>query len=143
MPDVPTFKTCPLRTVNPRFALINPAAVIACKALIPDEIFRPFLLHYYNIHYTRKGEHYKNACSREFNIKLKKFYKFNPLFGRKFVTGRRSGTNKANMSCIFNTDCIRFHNICINSYLNNSDSEDDTADDSDSQSDLEDDTNDF
>jgi hypothetical protein len=108
------------------------------------EIFRPFLLYYYNIHYTRKGEHYKNACSHEFNIKLKKFYEFNPLFGRKFVTAkRRLGSIKSNFKSTFNTDCIRFHNICINSYLNNSDSEDDIADDSDSQSDLQDDTNDF
>lgn len=108
------------------------------------EIFRPFLLHYYNIHYTLKGYNYKNACSHEFNIKLKKFYIFNPLFGRKFVTGmRRKGSNKTKFKCTFNTDYISFHNICINSYLTNSDSEDDIADDSDSQSDLDSDTDDI
>jgi hypothetical protein len=96
------------------------------------EVFRPFLLYYYNIHYTLKGYTYKNKCIQEFNIKLKKFYSFNPLFGRRFVTGmRRRGREP--MKCIFNTQHISFHNICIKSYLNNSDSEDDTSDDSDSQ----------
>jgi hypothetical protein len=46
--------------------------------------------------------------------------------------------NKAPMKCTFNSHCISFHNICIKSYLNNSDSEDDTSDDSDSQDDNND-----
>lgn len=113
------------------------------KNLLVD-IFRPFLLHYYNIHYTLKGYPYKNKCIQEFNIKLKKFYNFNPLFGRKFVTGiRRRKPNKAPMKCTFNSHYISFHNICIKSYLNNSDSEDDTSDDSDSQDDNSDDNNDY
>jgi hypothetical protein len=103
------------------------------KILLVD-VFRPFLMYYYNIQYTLKGYPYKNKCIVEFNIKLKKFYSFNPLFGRKFVTGvRRRGLNRAPMKCTFNSRHISFHNICIKSYLNNSDSEDDTSDDSDSQ----------
>jgi len=49
-------------------------------------IFRPFLLQYYKIHYSLKGAEYKQKNTNELNIKFKKFYDYNPLFGRKIVT---------------------------------------------------------
>ena len=112
------------------------------------QIFRPFLLQYYNIHFSLKGFSFKNKCTHELNIKFKKFQMFNPIFGRKFIKGvRRRKPNRAKMSCTFNSKCISFHNICIKSYLNNSDSEDEENDtatsEEDDEGDEEDDNYDF
>ena len=41
IPVVPTLNVCPLVTVNPKFAVINPAAVIVCRALMPELIVKP------------------------------------------------------------------------------------------------------
>lgn len=112
-------------------------------------IFRPFLLQYYKIYYSVKGEEYKHKNANELNIKFKKFYDYNPLFGRKIVTfsvkGKRRGKynykywidetfitrtyvkRKTNIS--FNTKHVSFYKITLEN-----DSDDDYLDDSDDDS---------
>jgi hypothetical protein len=86
------------------------------------DIFRPYLFCYYIIYYsiigTEKIYKYKNLL----HIKLKKFYKYNPFFGRKIVT---TANNKAYKKFVkssfkinFNTDHINFYNIQINNSNN-------------------------
>jgi hypothetical protein len=57
-------------------------------------IFRPFLLQYYKIHFSLKGAEYKQKNTSELNIKFKKFYDYNPLFGRKIVKFVVNGKGK-------------------------------------------------
>jgi len=77
------------------------------------EIFRPYLFYHYVIHYSIKGTEEIYNYKNQLHIKLRKFYEYNKLFGRKIYTGTRSKFIKSNMSYIFNTNHITFYNICI------------------------------
>jgi hypothetical protein len=66
-------------------------------------IFRPFLLQYYKIHYSLKGMEYKQKNLTELNIKFKKFYDYNPLFGRKIVKFVVKGKGKYKYNCYTDT----------------------------------------
>lgn len=78
-------------------------------------IFRPFLLQYYKIHYSLKGAEYKNKNSTELNIKFKKFYDYNPLFGRKIVTFLVKG--KGNEKRTYSYKCYTNDTFITRSYV--------------------------
>jgi hypothetical protein len=115
-------------------------------------IFRPFLLQYYKIHYSLKGAEYKQKNISELNIKFKKFYDYNPLFGRKIIKFIIKGKGqykykywvddetfitrtyvKRQIKITFNTKHISFYKINL---VNDSSSE--TDDDNESDSDTDD-----
>jgi hypothetical protein len=78
------------------------------------DIFRPFLFYYYVIHYNIKGTEKINNYKIQLHIKLKKFYEYNKLFGRKIYTAARNRSVKKPLSFIFNSDHINFYNKIIN-----------------------------
>jgi hypothetical protein len=79
-------------------------------------IFRPYLFYYYLIHYSIKGTEKIQLYKNQLHIKLRKFYEYNTLFGRKFCLGiRRKKLNKKPFSFKFNSDHINFYNVMIDS----------------------------
>ena len=92
-------------------------------------IFRPFLLYYFIIHYDFHNEK-KYTYKQILSLKLKKFYDYNKLFGRKIthvVSYRNNNAalftskNKYKLTYSFNTKHLSFYNICVNEnrYSNN------------------------
>jgi hypothetical protein len=115
-------------------------------------IFRPFLLQYYKIHFSLKGAEYKQKNTSELNIKFQKFYDYNPLFGRKIIKFVVKGKGqykykywvadktfvtrtyvKRQTQITFNTKHISFYKINLEN--DSSDRDDDHNDESDSVSD--------
>lgn len=79
-------------------------------------IFRPYLLYYYLIHYSIKGTEKIQIYKKQLHIKLRKFYEYNTLFGRKICVGvRKQKGNKKPFSFKFNSNHINFYNITIDS----------------------------
>jgi hypothetical protein len=79
------------------------------------DIFRPYLFYFYVVHYSIKGiekiDKYKNML----HIKLRQFYEYNNLFGRKICNGaRRINPNKKPFIFKFISEHINFYNIAIN-----------------------------
>ena len=91
------------------------------KLIIHDEfpkdmlvdIFRPYLFYYYVINYNIKGTEKIYKYKLMLNIKLKKFYDYNHLFGRKICIGIRKKKLKQSATTYFNSNHINFHNIPI------------------------------
>ena len=77
-------------------------------------IFRPYLFYYYIINYNVKGIEKNNNYKNELFEKLKKFYKYNELFGRKIYKAGRIKYFKKKLSFEFNSKHINFYNIPIN-----------------------------
>lgn len=78
-------------------------------------IFRPFLLHYMYSNYFIKGTTKYYNSKIILNYKLKKFYEFNKLFGRKIYTIRDVESNERCLHNFrFNTEHITFYDIPIN-----------------------------
>jgi hypothetical protein len=71
-------------------------------------IFRPYLFYYYIINFSIKGTEkiykYKNIL----DTKLRKFYEYNSLFGRKICTGIRKKNIRSSFKINFNTDHVSF-----------------------------------
>ena len=84
------------------------------KELLVD-IFRPYLFYYYVIHYNIKGTEKINTYKIHLHIKLRKFYEYNKLFGRKIYTAARKKLIKKPLSFVFNSDHVNFYNIFNNS----------------------------
>ena len=82
------------------------------KELLVD-IFRPYLFYYYVIHYNIKGTEKINTYRLQLHIKLRKFYEYNKLFGRKIYTAARNKVVKRPLSFKFNSDHVNFYNIFI------------------------------
>ena len=78
------------------------------------DIFRPYLFYYYVIHYNIKGTEKINTYKVQLHIKLRKFYEYNKLFGRKIYTAARNKGAKTLLSFRFNSDHINFYNKIIN-----------------------------
>jgi hypothetical protein len=78
------------------------------------EIFKPYLFYHYIVNYDIKGTEKIYNYKNQLYIKLRKFYEYNKLFGRKILTGSRYKFIKSNMTYIFNTNHINFYNICTN-----------------------------
>jgi len=49
------------------------------------EIFRPFLYYYYIINYDMRGTHKLSRYKKILYLKLKKFYEYNKIFGRRMI----------------------------------------------------------
>jgi hypothetical protein len=81
------------------------------KDLLVD-IFKPFLFYYYIInYYTRFCEKYNNYLNT-LHYKLKKFYEFNPSFGRQIITIHKNYNNKIiKKEYLYNIAHINFYNI--------------------------------
>jgi hypothetical protein len=78
------------------------------------DIFRPYLFYYYVIHYNIKGTEKINTYKLQLHIKLRKFYEYNKLFGRKIYTAARNKGVKTPLIFRFNSDHINFYNKIIN-----------------------------
>ena len=78
------------------------------------DIFRPYLFYYYVIHYNIKGTEKINTYKLHLHIKLRKFYEYNKLFGRKIYTAARNKGVKTPLTFRFNSDHINFYNKIIN-----------------------------
>jgi|694.fasta_scaffold75413_2 hypothetical protein len=77
------------------------------------DIFRPYLFYHYIIHYSIKGTEKIFKYKNQLHIKLRKFYEYNNLFGRKIYTGSRRKFKKTPLTFRFITDHINFYNISI------------------------------
>jgi hypothetical protein len=72
------------------------------------KIFRPYLNYYYIIHYSIKGQEKIQKYRNKLYIKLKEFYEYNYLFGRKICTGRRRKIIRSPFKFKFNIDHVSF-----------------------------------
>jgi len=77
------------------------------------EIFRPYLFYYYVIHYNIKGTEKIYKYKNQLHIKLRKFYEYNNLFGRKIYTAARNKFIKTPLTFRFVSDHINFYNISV------------------------------
>uniref|UniRef100_A0A6C0I8N7 Uncharacterized protein n=1 Tax=viral metagenome TaxID=1070528 RepID=A0A6C0I8N7_9ZZZZ len=124
------------------------------------DIFKPFLYYYYIINYDIQGTERITKYKNILYLKLKKFYEYNKLFGRKkmHATPRSSNGNSNSISFkisqrdwvpfSFNSNHISFYNILINEattddlylmFYYEQDNDDDTVDDDSSDDDNSDD----
>jgi hypothetical protein len=79
------------------------------------DIFRPYLFYYYVIHYNIKGTEKIRKYKNQLHIKLRQFYEYNNLFGRKICIGsKKMKNNKGSFSFKFNSEHINFYNIAVN-----------------------------
>lgn len=76
-------------------------------------IFRPFLFHDYISNYYIKGTSKNYYSTHLLYTKLKKFYQFNPAFGRKFVNLTKINNKIIKKEYILNTKHISFYDIPI------------------------------
>jgi hypothetical protein len=76
------------------------------------DVFRPFLYYYYIVNYDIEGTIKIQRYRRNLFHKLKSFYEFNNLFGRKFVKVTKQG-NKFINTITYNTKHISFYNIIV------------------------------
>jgi hypothetical protein len=84
-------------------------------------IFRPYLLYYYTINYNINISQKNSNNKRDLHIKLKKFYEYNELFGRKiYKVGSITFLKKLTFE--FNTKHINFYDIISEHNHNNFDS---------------------
>ena len=79
------------------------------------DIFRPYLFYFYVVHYSIKGTEKIDKYKNLLDIKLRQFYEYNNLFGRKICSGsRRIKPNKKPFTFKFISEHINFYNIAIN-----------------------------
>jgi hypothetical protein len=114
-------------------------------------IFRPFLYYYYIVHYDISGTSKVENYNIILQDKLKIFYKFNPIFGRKIVKlikSTKSPNKVIKQEYEFITKHIRFYDIDIQKqptytnaqFVNNiNDTEDDDANEDDYDANEDDD----
>jgi hypothetical protein len=94
-------------TINERFP----------KNVLVD-IFRPFLFHYYIVHYYIKNTSKMYNSKRILDIKLKKFYEYNPLFGRETIKLTMNQNKKViKREYVINQKYISFYNINVSSSI--------------------------
>ena len=80
------------------------------KDLLVD-IFRPFLFYYYiSNYYIKTTSKYYNSINLLY-IKLKKFYEYNPAFGRKIIKLIKKNNRVIKQEYILNTKYISFYDI--------------------------------
>lgn len=70
--------------------------------------FRPYLYYYYIIHYSIKGTEKIQKYRNKLHIKLREFYEYNSLFGRKICTGKRRKIIRSPFKFKFNIDHVSF-----------------------------------
>ena len=78
------------------------------------DIFRPYLFYYYIIQYSIKGTEKIHKYKTQLYIKLKQFYEYNNLFGRKFCVGTRIKNIASPFTFKFNSEHVNFYNIAVN-----------------------------
>lgn len=82
------------------------------KDLLVD-IFRPFLFHDYIANYYIKGTSKVYNSKYILGVKLKKFYEFNPAFGRETIKIIKKNRKIIRQEYIINTKHISFYDISI------------------------------
>lgn len=87
------------------------------KDLLVD-IFRPFLFHDYISNYYIKSTSKTYNSRHLLHIKLKKFYQFNPAFGRKTIKLISKNKKTIKKEYILNTKHISFYDICVTPIVN-------------------------
>jgi hypothetical protein len=81
------------------------------KSLLVD-IFRPFLFHYYIVNYYIKNTTKFYNSRKILNFKLKKFYEYNPLFGREIIKIKKNDDKIIRQKYI-NQKYISFYDITM------------------------------
>jgi hypothetical protein len=81
------------------------------------DIFRPFLFYYYIANFFTKGTSKLYNVTYILNIKLKKFYEYNKVFGRQIIKLIKKNNKIEKQEYIFNTKHISFYEIIINSFI--------------------------
>ena len=77
------------------------------------DIFRPYLFYYYVIRYSIKGTEKIHKYKNRLHIKLRQFYEYNTLFGRKICVGARRKKCRSPFKFVYNSEHINFYNIAI------------------------------
>jgi hypothetical protein len=77
------------------------------------DIFRPFLYYYYIYNYDIKGTSKIYSYKIFLHQKLKKFYQYNKLFGRKSYSVNKNFNSKTKSLSCFNTNHIGFYKIPV------------------------------
>ena len=113
------------------------------KDLLVD-IFKPFLYYYYIINYDIQGTQRITSYKNMLYLKLKIFYEYNKIFGRKIIHPKPRASNIDGNTISFkirqrdwcpfsfNTKHISFHNIMLNETNIVDDDDDSIVDDDDS-----------
>jgi hypothetical protein len=79
-------------------------------------IFRPFLYYYYIVNYDTKDTIKNQIYNSTLFNKLKKFYEYNRLFGRRYIkitTNKNKNKRIVKKDIKFNSDHIGFHKIIV------------------------------
>jgi hypothetical protein len=77
-------------------------------------IFRPFLYYFFIVYYDIKGTSKIYNYKHLLHIKLKKFYEYNPAFGRQYIVTTIRSNHSIKKEYRFNTKHISFYNIKTN-----------------------------
>ncbi len=77
------------------------------------DIFRPFLFHHYIANYYIKGTSKLYNSKYILAVKLKKFYEFNPAFGRETIKLIKKNRKVIRQEYVINTKHISFYDISI------------------------------
>jgi hypothetical protein len=78
------------------------------------DIFRPFLFYYYIHNYDIKGTSKIYNYKQILYFKLRKFYEYNKVFGRRIIKITRNSNKTVKKEYTFNTNHISFHKINSN-----------------------------
>jgi hypothetical protein len=89
------------------------------KDLLVD-IFRPFLFHHYIANYYIEGTPKTYKSKKLLYIKLRKFYEFNPGFGREIIKLTKKNKKIIKREYILNTKHISFYDIVVSSKIETS-----------------------
>jgi hypothetical protein len=83
------------------------------------EIFRPFLFHDYIANYYIRGTSKVYNSKLLLRAKLKKFYEFNPGFGREIIKLTKKNKKIVKREYILNTKHISFYDIVVSPIVEN------------------------
>ena len=81
------------------------------------DIFRPFLFYHYIANFFIKGTSKIYNVKQILNIKLKKFYEYNKIFGRQIIKLIKKNNKIVKHEYIINTKHISFYDIHITSFI--------------------------
>jgi hypothetical protein len=86
------------------------------KDLLVD-IFRPFLFHDYIANYYVEGTPKAYKSKKLLYIKLRKFYEFNPSFGREIIKLIKKNNRVIKQEAVINSKHISFYDIIVSSKI--------------------------
>jgi hypothetical protein len=81
------------------------------------DIFRPFLFHDYIANYYLEGTPKAFKSRKLLNFKLRKFYEFNPAFGREIIKLIKKNNKVIKQEFVINSKHISFYDIIVSSRI--------------------------